>query len=88
MEQPPVSQVLDNSLSKIVVIELWCILVEELLLPHEIRPLVEVEGVVLVTVGSPRISQRGGRVVKRLGEVQAVVLVPRIIRGFLQGNRK
>ena len=75
-----------NSLSKIVDVELRRVLVKVLLVPHEVLSLVEVERVVLVSVGCAGVPQRGGRVVERLREIDAVVLVPGVVRGPLQDN--
>ena len=74
------------SLSKIIDVELRRVLVKVLLVAHEVLPLVEVERVVLVAVGGPGVPQRRSSVVERLGEIDAVVLVPCVVRGPLQNN--
>lgn len=76
----------ENSLSKIIDVELRRVLVKVLLVPHEVLALVEVQCVVLVAVGGPGVPQGGSSVVERLGEVDAVVLVPCVICAPLQDN--
>merc|ERR1719188_199311 len=73
-----------DGVSEVIDVELWRVLVKVLLVAHEVLSLVEVERVVLVSVGCAGVPQRGGRVVERLREIDAVVLVPGVVRGPIE----